>query len=341
MNPPDIDEVEVDPDSSRAAFANLSPDQILDAVEGNGIECDGRFLALNSYENRVYQIGVEEGAPLVAKFYRPGRWSDAAIIEEHRFTLDLAAQEIPVIPPCVDESGVSLYKQGPYRFALYPCRGGRPPELDNPDHLEQLGRFIARIHALGAVKSFEHRPRVDIQSYAINPRQFLLQNDFIPSHLIEAYATLTTDLIKQIQACFERAGKIRLLRLHGDCHPGNILWTEAGAHIVDFDDARTGPAVQDLWMLLSGDRAYMTARLADLLEGYTQFYDFNPAELHLIEALRTMRMIHYAAWIASRWEDPAFPLAFPWFDTVNYWEEHVLTLREQAALLNEPPMVWS
>ena len=327
--------------SPGAAFANLTPDKILDAVEGHGIECDGRFLALNSYENRVYQIGVEEGAPLVAKFYRPGRWSDAAIIEEHRFTLALAEQEIPVIPPCVDESGTSLYKQGPYRFALYPCRGGRPPELDDPEHLEQLGRFIARIHAFGAAKSFEHRPKVDIESYATKPRSFLLENDFIPAYLIEAYTTLTADLIKQIAACFERAGKIRLLRLHGDCHPGNILWTDAGAHIVDFDDARMGPAVQDLWMFLSGDRAYMTARLTDLLEGYSQFYDFNPAELHLVEALRTMRQIHYAAWIASRWEDPAFPLAFPWFNTQGYWEEHVLSLREQAALLNEPPMVWS
>ncbi|MEN8178895.1 MAG: serine/threonine protein kinase [Pseudomonadota bacterium] len=327
--------------SPSAAFANLGPDQILDAVEANGIQCDGRFLALNSYENRVYQVGVEEGPALVAKFYRPGRWTDEAIIEEHLFTLALAEQEIPVIPPCVDESGISLHKQGPFRFALYPCRGGRAPELDNPDHLEQLGRFIARIHALGAAKSFEHRPTVDIESYATRPRRFLLDNDFIPAYLIEAYTTLTADLIKQIEACFSRAGKIRMLRLHGDCHPGNILWTDKGAHIVDFDDARMGPAIQDLWMFLSGDRAYMTARLADLLEGYTQFYDFNPTELHLVEALRSLRLIHYAAWIASRWEDPAFPLAFPWFNTVGYWEEHVLTLREQAALLDEPPIVWN
>lgn len=327
--------------SPSAAFSNLTPDRILDAVEEGGVQCDGRFLALNSYENRVYQIGIDEGTPLVAKFYRPGRWSDAAIIEEHRFTLALAAQEIPVIPPCVDESGVSLHKRGPYRFALYPCRGGRAPELDNPDHLEQLGRFIGRIHAFGAVKPFEHRPTVDIESYAIKPRQFLLENNFIPTHLIEAYASLTRDLIKQIEACFERAGNIRMLRLHGDCHPGNILWTDSGAHIVDFDDARMGPAVQDLWMFLSGDRAYMTARLADLLEGYTQFYDFNASELHLLEALRSLRLIHYAAWIASRWEDSAFPRAFPWFNTVNYWEEHILTLREQAALLNEAPLVWS
>ncbi|MDJ0807899.1 MAG: serine/threonine protein kinase [Gammaproteobacteria bacterium] len=323
------------------AFANLTPEQILDAVEGKGVLCDGRILALNSYENRVYQVGLEEGPPLVAKFYRPERWSDAAIVEEHRFTLALAAQEIPVIPPWVDESGVSLHTHGPYRFALYPCRGGRAPELDNPDHLEQLGRFIGRIHLLGAAKSFEHRPSVDIESYAVRPRRFLLEHDFIPGHLIEAYASLTQDLIKQVRACFERAGRLRMIRLHGDCHPGNILWTEHGAHIVDFDDARMGPAVQDLWMFLSGERNYMTARLADLLEGYTRFYNFNPAELHLVEALRTLRLIHYAAWIASRWDDPAFPLAFPWFDSLGYWEEHVLTLREQAALLDEPPLSWN
>ncbi len=326
--------------SSKQAFANLTPDHILDAVETLGVQCNGRFLALNSYENRVYQIYLDDDKPLVAKFYRPNRWSDEAILEEHRFTLALAEQEIPVIPPWLDEQGVSLHKHGPHRFALYPCRGGRPPELDNPDHLEQLGRFIGRIHALGAARDYAHRPTLDIESYAIQPRQYLLTNGFIPTHLIEAYASLTTDLIKQIEACFERAGKIRLIRLHGDCHPGNILWTDAGAHIVDFDDARMGPAVQDLWMFLSGDRPYMTARLADLLEGYTQFYTFNPAELHLVEALRTLRLIHYAAWIASRWDDPAFPQAFPWFNTNYYWEEHILSLREQAALMDEPPLIW-
>lgn len=326
--------------ASIEAFANLTPDHILDSVEALGVECDGRFLALNSYENRVYQIGVEEASPLVAKFYRPNRWSDEAIIEEHLFTLALADQEIPVIPPLMNEAGVSLHKHGHFRFAIYPCRGGRAPELDNPDHLEQLGRFIGRIHALGAAKSFTHRPTLDIESYAIRPRRFLLQNGFIPGYLTEAYESLTNDLIKQVQGCFERAGTVRMLRLHGDCHPGNILWTDDGAHIVDFDDARMGPAVQDLWMFLSGDRTYMTARLADLLEGYSQFFDFVPSELHLVEALRTLRLIHYAAWIASRWNDPAFPMAFPWFNTNNYWEEHILTLREQAALLNEPPLIW-
>ena len=326
--------------STTAAFGMLTPDEILDAIEATGKRCDGRFLALNSYENRVYQVWLEESGPLVAKFYRPERWSDEAILEEHNFTQALAEQEIPVIPPCRNSNGDTLHKHGPYRFALYPCRGGRTPELDNPEHLEQLGRLIGRIHAMGTVQDYQHRPTVDIDSLAIKPQTFLLSKGFIPDHLVTAYRTLTDDLIKQIQACFERTGKVQHLRLHGDCHPGNILWTDSGPHIVDFDDARMGPAIQDLWMFLSGDREYMSARLGELLEGYTRFFDFNPIELHLIEALRTLRMIHYAGWLASRWSDPAFPLAFPWFNTPRYWEEHVLSLREQAALLDEPPLVY-
>ncbi len=321
------------------AFANLTPDHMLDAIEATGIACDGRFLALNSYENRVYQIGAEDGF-IVAKFYRPNRWSDDAIIEEHQFTLALAELEIPVIAPNIDDAGNSLLKHGAYRFALYPCRGGRELELDNADHLEQLGRFIGRIHAYGATKPFQHRATLDIETLAIKPREYLLENNFIPDHLLAAYTSITKDLIQQIERNYELAGDIHQIRLHGDCHPSNILWTDNGPHIVDFDDARMGPAMQDLWMFLSGDRSYMSARLADLLEGYTQFYDFNSAELHLVEALRTLRIIHYAFWIASRWHDPAFPRAFPWFNTTRYWEDHVLSLREQAALLNEPPLIW-
>lgn len=326
--------------SQSTGFGELSPDAILDALEGIGLQCDGRILALNSYENRVYQIGIEDAEPLVAKFYRPQRWTDAAIIEEHQYTLALAAEEIPVVAPSLGEQGQSLYQQGAYRFALYPCRGGRAPELDNPDQLEQMGRFVARIHALGATQVFEHRPTLDIQQFGVQAREFLLSHDFLPTHIREAYESLSQDLIEQVQLCYTRAGEVQYIRLHGDCHPGNILWREQMPHIVDFDDARMGPAIQDLWMFLSGDRAYMTARLADVLEGYTQFYEFNPSELYLVEALRTLRMIHYAAWLASRWDDPAFPLAFPWFNTVRYWEEHVLSLREQRALLDEPPLVW-
>ncbi len=322
------------------AFESLTPDHILDAIESQGIPCDGRILALNSYENRVYRIGVEDAAPLVAKFYRPDRWSDTAILEEHAFTRALAEQEIPVVPPLAGKAGNTLHHHGDFRFALYPNRGGRAPELDNPNQLEQLGRFIGRIHAVSSTEKYRHRPLLDIENFAEAPRRFLLENNFIPSHIIKAYETLTRDLIDQIRACFMQAGKIQNIRLHGDMHPGNILWTDDGPHIVDFDDARMGPAIQDLWMFLSGDRDYMTARLADLLEGYTQFHAFNPAELHLVEAMRTLRIIHYAAWLAKRWHDPAFPQAFPWFNTVNYWEEHVLSLREQASLMNEPPLIW-
>jgi Ser/Thr protein kinase RdoA (MazF antagonist) len=211
--------------------------------------------------------------------------------------------------------------------------------LDNPQQLELLGRFIGRIHTLGALRPFAHRPKVDIESYALSPARYLLERGFIPAHLVPAYQSLTRDLVMQLHSCFERAGKVRSIRLHGDCHPGNILWGEHGPHIVDFDDARMGPAVQDLWMFLSGEPAEMRAALQQLLEGYARFADFNPAEIRLIEPLRTLRLIHYAGWLASRWDDPAFLLAFPWFNSTRYWEEHILTLREQAALLAEPPLV--
>lgn len=321
------------------AFKNLNPDEILDAVESIGLLTDGRQLALNSYENRVYQIGIEDEQPIIAKFYRPNRWSDATILEEHEYTLELNEAEIPVVPPII-HNGKTLHQHGPFRFSIYERRGGRAPELDNPDHLEQMGRFIGRIHAIGASKKFQHRPQIDIESYAIKAKNYLIENQFIPAHIEEAYSSLAEDVIIRIQNCFERAGEVDSLRLHCDFHPGNILWTDNGPHIVDFDDARTGPAIQDLWMFLSGDREYMTARLGDLLVGYEDFYDFNPRELNLVEALRSMRIMHHAYWIASRWDDPAFPQAFPWFNSDNYWEEHILSLREQVAMMDEAPLVW-
>jgi Ser/Thr protein kinase RdoA (MazF antagonist) len=322
------------------SYTHLGPDDILNALDSTGYQCDGRILALNSYENRVYQVGIEDAAPVIAKFYRPGRWSDDCIREEHAFTLALAAQELPVIAPLLNDDGESLFHTGPFRFAVYPRVGGHPPELDNPQHLLQLGRCIARLHNIGAVAPFRHRRTLDIETLAVTPREYLLTHDFIPADILPAYETLTEDVIHRIRVCFERAGSYPVLRLHGDCHLGNVLWNNDAPFLVDFDDACMGPAVQDLWMFLSGDRPYMTARLHDLLDGYTEFRDFHPAELHLVEALRSLRMIHYAGWLAMRWDDPAFPRAFPWFNTQRYWQDQILALREQASLMQEEPLQW-
>ena len=323
------------------AFSYLSPDTVLDAIESKGFECNGQLLALNSYENRVYQIGIEDQEPIIAKFYRPQRWTDQAILEELEFTTELDQNEIPVIAPIADQNGHYLSHHHGYRFALFPRRGGHAPELDNPDHLEQLGRLIARIHNVGATKPFKHRQQLSIELLGETPRAYVLQSGLIPMELETAYATVTADLLNLLQACYQRAGRVTTLRLHGDCHPGNILNRGEQFFLLDFDDSRTGPAIQDLWMFLSGDRQNMTIGLSDVLEGYTRFREFNPAELHLIEALRTLRQIHYTAWIAKRWDDPAFPKAFAWFDTPRYWENHILELREQMSALQEAPIVWN
>ncbi len=328
-------------DDPRASYHALGPDAVLGAVEALGWRPDGRLLALSSYENRVYQIGVEDAAPVVAKFYRPARWSDEAILEEHAYTLALAALEVPVVAPLAEADGRTLHRRGVYRFAVYPRQGGRPPELDDLDQLEQLGRFLGRIHALGEVRAFSHRPTLDVEQFGVQSYRYLLEHGWLPVELELSYRTLAEDLLLRIEACYARAGPVRYIRLHGDCHPGNVLWTDAGPHIVDFDDARMGPAIQDLWMLLSGDRRQMTVGLDAVLEGYTQFRGFDARELNLVEALRTLRMMHYAAWLARRWSDPAFPRAFPWFNERRYWDEHILSLREQAALMEEPPLQWS
>jgi Ser/Thr protein kinase RdoA (MazF antagonist) len=320
-----------------AVYAGLTPDVLLSAVDRCGFQTSGRFLALNSYENRVYQIGLDEGEPLIAKFYRPGRWSDDAILEEHAFALELAAQEIPVVPPLVIGE-TTLHRHAGYRYALYARQGGHWPELNHRDERVWMGRFIGRIHAVGASRPFRHRPALDIESFGYQSSRFLLEHEFLPAHTATAYRTLTEDLLQQVEACFANAGEVAAIRLHGDCHPGNILWTEQGPHFVDLDDCRSGPAMQDLWMLLSGERHDMQLQLSELLEGYQQFFEFDYRELLLLEALRTLRIIHYAAWLARRWEDPAFPQAFPWFNTARYWEDHILALREQASLMNEPAL---
>ena len=318
-------------------YSRLTPDLMLDAVESLGLLADGRLLALNSYENRVYQVGIEEATPVIAKFYRPGRWSDAQINEEHAFTLELTEPEIPVVAPLVI-AGRTLHEYDGYRFSLTPRRGGRAPELDNPEVLEWMGRFLARIHAVGAIAPFAHRPLLDIASFGDQPRQWLLTHDFIPADLRETWLSVIDQALQGVRECFERAGAVTNIRLHGDCHVGNVLYTDAGPHFVDFDDCRMGPAIQDLWMLLSGSREEMTRQLRDVLEGYEEFADFDRRELHLLEALRTLRLIHYSAWLAQRWDDPAFPLAFPWFNSQRYWQDRVLELREQVAAMQEGPL---
>jgi len=319
------------------SFSALNPDAVLDAVDSIGLRSDGRLLALNSYENRVYQVGIDDAAPVVAKFYRSARWSDAAILEEHALVATLAEREIPVVPAMVI-NGQTLHLYNGFRFSLFNKQGGRAPELDRPDTLQWMGRFIARIHAVGALEDFSHRPTLDIQSFGVEPSDYLLAHDFIPAELTEVYRGVVAHALDGVRQCFDLAGDVHQLRLHGDCHVGNVLWTDEGPHFVDFDDSRMGPALQDLWMLLSGDRAEQTRQFADLLTGYEDFYDFNPRELYLLEALRTLRLIHYSAWIARRWEDAAFPVAFPWFNTQRYWQDRILELREQIALMNEPPL---
>lgn len=320
-------------------YQDLTPDRILNAVESLGLRCDGRLLALNSYENRVYQVGIEESAPVIAKFYRPLRWTDEAILEEHRFTLELAEREIPVVAPLVDKSGRTLHEFEGFRFTISPRQPGRAPELDDPDTLEWMGRFIGRIHAVGAIEPFAHRPTISIETFGVEPYRYIIANGFIPPDLEAAYISTVEDALQRVRAAFARAEPVALIRLHGDCHPGNVLWSDAGPHFVDFDDCRMGPAMQDIWMLLSGDRAAMTRQLSDFMEGYREFHDFNPRELLLVEALRTLRLIHYSGWLAQRWSDPAFPASFPWFNTQRYWQDQILALREQAALMDEPPLV--
>ena len=321
-------------------YDRLTPDVILDAIESTGFLADGRMLALNSYENRVYQIGIEEDKPLIAKFYRPGRWRDEQILEEHAFTQELADREIPVVPP-LEIGGKTLFEFNGYRFSLSPRRGGRAPELDNPDVLEWMGRFLGRIHAVGAIHPFLHRPAINIAGFGEQPRDWLLQHDFIPADLRGTWLSVIDQALARVRDCYAQASEVHNIRLHGDCHVGNVLYTDDGPHFVDFDDCRTGPAMQDLWMLLSGSREEMTRQLRDVLEGYEEFADFDRRELHLLEALRTLRLIHYSGWLAQRWDDPAFPMAFPWFNTQRYWQDRILELREQVSAMQEGPLTLS
>ena len=328
-------------DSVGVPYAALTPDMVLDALESLELRCDGRQMALNSYENRVYQVGIEGSLPLIAKFYRPQRWSDTQILEEHAFAAELVASEIPVVAP-LTVAGITLHHFGGFRFALFPRRGGRTPELENPETLEWLGRFLGRIHAVGSTRPFATRPSLDADSFGRDSRDWLLEHAMIPPDLREPWRGAADLALEHVAHCYARAGAVRSIRLHGDCHPGNLLWVEEGAergpHFVDLDDARMAPAIQDLWMLLPGEREAAARALGSLVSGYEDFHQFDDRELHLIEALRTLRLMHHSAWIARRWADPAFPAAFPWFASPRYWQDRILELREQVSLMEEAPV---
>jgi len=317
-------------------YEQLTPDCILDALESVGFEPSGSLLALNSYENRVYQVSLEDGHYVIAKFYRPERWSDAAILEEHAFASELIEQEIPIVAPLAIE-GKTLFEFDAFRFAVFPRQGGRTPELEQPETLKQLGRFLGRLHAVGAQRPFTERPRLTVQNFGFDSLNFLLESDFISPEVKSNYQQAAEEVLQLVEQQFD-AIMPRNIRLHGDCHPGNLLWTDNGPHFVDLDDCRMGPAVQDLWMLLSGSPDEMSLQFRHLLEGYETFYEFDPAELSLIEALRSLRLLHYSAWLARRWDDPAFPQHFPWFDSPRYWEDQMITLREQIERLRQPPI---
>jgi Ser/Thr protein kinase RdoA (MazF antagonist) len=322
-------------------YSELSPEIVLDALEAVGHRCDGRVLALNSYENRVYQIGIEDGQPVVAKFYRPKRWSDAAIREEHAFSAELAAQEIPVVAPLnVDVGGTpeSLFVHEGFRYAVFPRRGGRWPELGTAADREWVGRFLGRIHGVGRVARFYDRKQLDITDLGRDSRDTVLDGDWMPDYLATKYEDLTEELLDSVERLARDWGGARVGRILGDCHRGNILWTDGGPHFVDLDDCLTGPAIQDIWMLLSGSQQDMRTEMTDILRGYEQFLPFDRVELALIEPLRALRMIHYSAWLARRWDDPAFPRAFPWFAEPRYWEEHYRALQDQLAAVEGPSL---
>lgn len=319
-------------------YVHLMPDCILDAVESVGFRCTGSLLALNSYENRVYQIGIDEAAPIVAKFYRPHRWSTLSILEEHHFAQTLSEHEIPVVAPWRNVEKVSLHQFSDFNFALFPRWGGHALELDSLEHLERMGRFLGRIHAVGASRPFQHRAKLTVERFGYDAIKFLSTTDFIPDYIKTNFFHEANVVLNKIDKIFQSIPSIKYIRLHGDLHAGNVLWDESGPHILDFDDCLMGPAIQDLWMLLSGDEEQMALQMEYILRGYLQFHDFNRNELYLIEALRTLRQLNYSAWLARRWDDPAFSINFPWFNTPFYWEECLQNLQEQNGLLDRSPL---
>ena len=318
-------------------YDHLTPDTVINAVESLGFLSDARVFPLNRYENRVYQVGVEDADPVIVKFYRPLRWSDEAIREEHLYSQDLADLDLPAVAPFKNKEGDTLnYFEG-YRFAAFRRQGGQAPEQDDFDQLLWLGRLLGRMHQAGGTTQFSARPTLSVQRMVTEPSEYLLQHDFIPSHQVTLYEGLIEGFTQNFQALFNDINP-QLIRCHGDCHIANILWhRETGPWFVDFDDCQNAPAVQDLWMLLAGTRQEQVAQFSELLEGYEEFTDFDRRQLRLIEPLRTMRMIYYAGWLARRWTDPAFPANFPWFNTSHYWQNHIGSLQEQQLILEGEP----
>jgi len=316
----------------------LTPDLVLDAIESVGFVVNGRLFPLNSYENRVYQVGIEDSDPLIAKFYRPNRWTPEQLEEEHRFVAELEAGEVPAVAAIPLPTGGYLGHWQGFTFALYPQRGGQAPDISMPDTLYRLGQWLGRLHRIGSVKPFEHRPQMDIMGSIQGSRDFLMESGFIPQDLQLPYGSLVDDLLIRIEKRLADAGQWDNIRLHGDFHLGNILMREERILLVDFDDTRQGPAMQDIWLLLSGEASEQSGQFAEIIEGYEQFHSFNTRERFLIEPLRTFRVIDQAAWLARRWEDPTFPQHFPWFAGARYWSDQILMLREQLANLDAPPL---
>jgi Ser/Thr protein kinase RdoA (MazF antagonist) len=318
-------------------FAGLTPDAVLSAAEAAGLAPDGRLFALNSYENRVYRLGRDDAEPVILKFYRAERWSDQQIIEEHEFAAELAARDIPVAAPIVLE-GRTLHRFDIYRFAAFPCCPGGAPDLDQPGALELLGRTLARIHAVGSLRRFEYRQTLN--PVVLGPRACatVLRSPLFPDHMRPRFEQISAELLDAVCVSFEQVQPLGLIRLHGDCHLGNILWQARGPQFVDLDDCVNGPRIQDLWMFLSGSGAEQRAQWALIMEGYAQFHTIEYHELRLVEALRAYRMLNHAAWLLDRWHDPAFPRAFPWAGEARYWEQYVNDLQDQLQLLEQPPV---
>ncbi|MGN7613349.1 serine/threonine protein kinase [Magnetococcales bacterium HHB-1] len=310
-------------------FSELKPDTIIGAVEQSGLLCNGHLLALNSYENRVYQVGVYGGEPVVVKFYRPERWSDAAILEEHRFVLDLKQAGLNVSAPLIRAEEMTLHHHEGFRFALYARYEGRSPEFGQEIDFNSLGRFLGRMHALAAKKTFQFRPQLTVEGMGRCVQRDILEKKRLPHHLEEKYKLLSEALFQQLETCFTQAGDVALIRVHGDCQMGNFLLNHNQLCLLDFDDALLAPALQDIWMLLSGSMAEMAEQLTQLLKGYQMFHPFSLGELKLFEALRTLRLMTQALWLARRWKDPAFAKTFPWYDRERYWHTHLQTLAEQ------------